>query len=200
MERSRHFQIEYLNILNEAELIKRIRNRDEKAFRELVDHDKDLVGSIVFRMIRYGGDREDLCQDVFVKIFENIGGFRMQSKLSTWIARITYNTCINYLEKKRPDLPGEEILELNSLADNHTFSNAETTVEKSSMKDIINTEVMKLPLKYRVVITMYHYSQMSYEEISSATGLAEGTVKSHIFRGRKYLKERIIKQYQREDL
>ena len=186
--------------MNEADLIKKVRNRDEKAFRELVDKYKDLVGSIVFRMIRCGGDREDLCQDVFIKVFENIGGFRMQSKLSTWIARITYNTCINYLEKKKPDFPGEEALESNSIGYNDTFSDSETLTEKTNRKNIINDEIMKLPMKYRVVITMYHFNQMSYDEISSITGLAAGTVKSHLFRGRQYLKERITKQYKREDL
>lgn len=83
------------------DLVNRILAGDAKAFKTLVEQNQRLVSHIVFKMIPNETEREDLSQEVFMRVYRNLGRFEFRSKLSTWIARITYNTCGNYLEKKK---------------------------------------------------------------------------------------------------
>ena len=82
-------------------LIDKILAGDNNAFKSLIEEYQRLVSHIVFRMINREADREDICQDIFIKVFQNLAEFKFESKLSTWIAKIAYNRCINFLEKKR---------------------------------------------------------------------------------------------------
>ena len=90
-----------------SQAIERVLAGDSEAFRVIVENHRRLVGHIVFRMVPRRTDREDLCQDVFVKVYRNLGGFKFESRLSTWIARIAHNTCLNFLEKKKAVLYGD---------------------------------------------------------------------------------------------
>ena len=88
--------------------IERILSGDQTAFRTLVEEYQRLVSHIVFRMVATKEDREDICQDVFMRIYQNLSDFRSESKLSTWIASIAYNACLNHLEKRKL-VPLEEL-------------------------------------------------------------------------------------------
>jgi RNA polymerase sigma factor (sigma-70 family) len=162
------------------------------------------VSHIVFRMVSHPTDREDLCQEVFIKVYLNLTGFNFESKVSTWIAQIAYNTCLNHLAKKRVPLL-DDLLE-NEGADDafEKFSNeaitADGAVERDDISDRVRREIAKMPVRYRVVVTMFHLDEMSYEEIADVTGMPLGTVKSHLFRARKLLKDRLIQKYQMEDI
>ena len=187
--------------MDEKGLLKRINGGDQEAFRTLVDAYKGLVAHIVFRMVPSKADVEDLCQDVFIKVYTSLPGFKFHSKLSTWIARITYNTCLNYLGKKKPVLAGDNNPEEN-FWDNIPGEHPDPG-ELSAGKDvfdILHREIEAMPVKYRIVLTLYHLEEMSYKEITSITLLPEGTVKSYLFRGRKYLKDRLTKKYGRNSI
>src|SRR3954468_14127914 len=87
-------------------LVLRIARGDMQAFRALIRQHQRLVGHMVGRLIDNAEDREELCQDVFVKVYEKIGEFNFQSKLSTWIATIAYRHAINHLRKNRIKVTG----------------------------------------------------------------------------------------------
>ncbi|PJF32782.1 MAG: RNA polymerase subunit sigma-24, partial [Phototrophicales bacterium] len=78
-------------------LIQKILDGDTEAFRELITANQRLVFHVVFRLVENPADREDLCQDIFVKVYQNLQRFKHNCKLSTWIATIAYNTAINSL-------------------------------------------------------------------------------------------------------
>ena len=178
--------------MDEKQLVQKIISGDTRAFREFVDLYKRLVAHVVFRMVKNVADREDLCQDVFVKAYQNVQDFHFQSKLSTWLARIAYNTCVNYLEKKKLPL-------LNDAApDDVTFEDFESPtddphilMEESDTRSYIQQQINALPVLYRTVITLYHLDGMKYSEIAEVMNMPEGTVKSYLFRARSMLKERL---------
>jgi len=184
----------------ERKQVSQILQGDSKAFRNFVDSYQRLVAHIVFRMVPEA-DREDICQDVFVKAYQNLKSFHFQSKLSTWLARITYNTCVNYLEKKRVPLFDNQSKENQSL--NHWPAEETSPYHEAEKKDTfshLRDEIEKLPVIYRTIITLYHLDQMSYAEIGKITALPEGTVKSYLFRARKMLRRSLLTHYQEEEL
>jgi RNA polymerase sigma-70 factor (ECF subfamily) len=180
--------------------IKLVLSGDRQAIRRFVEAYRKLVSHIVFRMIPAERDREDVCQNVFLKVFENLPSFRQDSKLSTWIGRIAYNQCLNYLEKKKvalyDDLESKEG-SVDSIAT--TEATPLDLAEKADMGFRLRQEIAALPIKYRMIVTLYHLDEMSYGEIAAITKLPEGTVKSHLFRARRLLKERLIARYGKEE-
>ena len=171
--------------------IERILAGDRVAFQTLVEDYQRLVSHIVFRMVSVKEDREDICQDVFLRIYQNLGEFRSESKLSTWIARIAYNACLNHLEKRKL-VPLEEF----SL----TEQSVEGFLEKGRRPDeitgekemgmLLENEISRMPVTFRTILTLYHLDEMSYAQIAEVMGLPEGTVKSYLFRAvRKLQKE-----------
>jgi RNA polymerase sigma factor (sigma-70 family) len=182
-------------------LIKKTLAGNRKAFESIIRQHQRLVSHIVFRMVSNQADREDICQDVFVKVYQHLGSFQFESKLSTWIAKIAYNTCLNYLEKKKvllfDDISGEE-RSLESLPGNGT--GPDRLAEEKEVSSLLRSEIERLPVHYRTIITLYHLDRMSYKEIAETMELPQGTVKSHLFRARRLLKERLTSKYQPEDL
>ncbi len=88
------------NVADES-LVEKVLRGDTNTFKTIMENTEGLVAQIIFKMIPNTEDRKDIAQDVYLKTFQRLGSFKFQSKLSTWVAQITYNTCINYLEKKR---------------------------------------------------------------------------------------------------
>jgi len=86
-------------------LVSRVISGDTDAFRLIIKNTEGLVAQIVFKMIPNNEDRKDIAQDIYLKAFQSLSGFRFQSKISTWIARIAYNSCLNCLKKKKLILP-----------------------------------------------------------------------------------------------
>jgi RNA polymerase sigma factor (sigma-70 family) len=174
---------------------------NRKAFESLIGQHQRLVSHFAFRLIDNPEDREDVCQEVFLKVYENLGGFKFESKLSTWIAKIAYNTCLNHLEKKK--LPLFDDLTTDERSLDAVPGNVPGPHELAQGKELgmlLRSEIDKLPVHYRAVLTLYHLDQMSYVEIGEIMNLPEGTVKSHLFRARKLLKARLTMKYQPEDL
>lgn len=170
-------------------------------FQILIERYQKLVAHIVFRMVAKEADREDVCQDVFVKVYQNLATFQFGSKLSTWIATIAYNTSLNFLEKKKVPLyddlaPSETGMERMPSDE----SLPDEDLEAKDISGLLREEIMNLPVQYRTILALYHLEEMSYKEISAITKLPDGTVKSHLFRARKLLKEKLLAKYSQEDL
>ncbi len=182
-------------------LVERILAGDQYAFERLIKKYQKLVSHIVFRMVKNETDREDICQDVFIRVYRNLEKFRFESKLSTWIGRIAYNGCINYLEKKKvplyDDITDEERKFEENIADQ---PGPDELAAESDISEKLKNMIAELPLKYRTIVTLYHLDELSYEEIGSVMNMPEGTVKSYLFRARKLLKEKLEKRYKGEDL
>ncbi len=185
-------------------LVERILNGNKEAFEQLVRQHERLVGQMVARMVPNSKDHEDLCQDVFMRVYENLAGFRFNSKLSTWIAQIAYNRCVNYLQKKRVPVFGDRDLDMTGEPGEDNYSDHQPgpgdLVEERDLSERVRAEIGQLPPAQRTVITLYHLQDMSYEEIGDVMKLPSGTVKSHLFRARRKLKELLMARYELEEI
>ncbi len=173
-------------------LVASVQAGNRTAFRVFIEKYQRLVAAIVFRMVYNAADREELCQEVFLKIFKNICQFQGGARVTAWIGRITSNTCINHMRKKRlplyDDIAGPEA-DLGNVAGND--STPERVHELAALSLRLQGEIDRLPAHSRLVLTLFHFSEMNYEEIGQALELPVGTVKSHLFRARKKLRERL---------
>lgn len=193
----------------EQELVQTILGGDLNIFRQLIDKYQKLVVHIVFRLSSNPEDREEICQEVFIKVYQNLAGFKFQSKLSTWIGKIAYTTTINYLRKQKNMKPVNQIIH-DGNGNGESYDSLEFTpstvltplqeLEKDDMALLVQQKIKQLPPPYQTIITLYHLDQMSYQEISEIMELPEGTVKSYLFRGRKKLKELLVIELEGEEL
>lgn len=174
--------------MNDAELINQILNGNTNAFTFLVTRYQKLVVHITGRLIQRHDELEDVCQDVFLKVYQNLGKYRYECKLSTWIATIAYNTSINYLRKfkKGDEVVPEDSATLRNLSEFNTVD-----FEKADLHRYIREQIDLLPVQYRTVLTLFHLEEFSYQEIEQITGMPEGTIKSYLFRAKALLKEKL---------
>ncbi len=195
--------------IDERELVERILDGDREAFLTFIDRYERLVKHVVYRMVDDVRDREELCQDVFVRAHRYLDGFRFESKLSTWLARIARNTCLNHLEKKQVPLYADEApspedetpharAALNRVPD--PTEDVAETAENRQRRDVVREGIEALSEHYRTALTLYHLEGMSVSQISEVMDNPEGTVKSHLYRGRKKLKDWLLDRYQREEI
>ena len=135
--------------------------------------------------------------------------FKFQSKLSTWIGQIAYNTCVNHLEKKKLLLiennnddseSDDETLEIMNNKTNPLSNETEKIIFKKELSEILKKEIDKLSPVYRTLITLYHNEELNYSEIAEITELPEGTVKNYLFRARKTLRNNLLLTYKKEAL
>lgn len=195
--------------MKDQELVKRLLDEDADAFELLVKNTEGLVAHIVFKMVAIAEDRKDLVQDIYFSAYKHIKTFKFQSKLTTWIGSIAYNTCYNYLQKKKvlliEEKQDEEMEEhgIETLANRMAEESGNEVLNKifrAELRAILNTGIRQLPPLYATLITLYHYQELSYQEISQITNLPEGTLKSYLFRARKQIKDYVLLNYIKEDL
>jgi RNA polymerase sigma factor (sigma-70 family) len=189
---------DYFNMFDERDVVSNILKGNIKSFEQLVKQYERLVFYVVNRMVTGTEDKEDICQEVFIKVHKSLPGFNFQSKLSTWIARIAYLTAVNHLKKYKND-------KLKDSADNldhYHFTNdtPELLLTKKDTSAYINALVAQLPVPYRTVLTLYHLNEFSCLEIEEITGMPQGTIKSNLFRARKLLKDKIQTDIKYEQL
>jgi len=179
-------------------LVSRVTGGDMQAFRLLIKQHERLVSHMIGRLIDNAEDREELCQDVFLKVHEKLREFNFQSRLSTWIATIAYRHAVNHLRKKKikvSDIPEGESFTSHFIADD----NPEEQLADEHMDELVMKFVSLLPVQYKAVLTLYHLDGMNYQEIGAATGMPEGTVKNYLFRARALVKEKVMKYLGKEE-
>jgi RNA polymerase sigma-70 factor (ECF subfamily) len=163
----------------------------DASFSELVSRYKNLVYSIINRQINNRDTADDLAQDVFLKMYRNLGSYSPEFKVSTWVMRITSNHIIDYHRKRRQEcVPLEEAAALAADA----LDSPEEALLRKERAARVNKLVAELPGMYRLPIIMFHHRGMSYQEISESIGEPLSKVKNRIFRGRKLIKEGFAKE------
>ena len=174
--------------MEDAELVNQILKGNMNAFTFLVNRYQKLVVHITGRLIQRQEELEDVCQDVFLKVYQNLGKYRFECKLSTWIATIAYNTSINYLRKykKMVEVNADDSIVLINMTDYKLDD-----YERTDLHQYIHEQIELLPVQYRTVLTLYHLEEFSYQEIEQITGMPEGTIKSYLFRAKALLREKL---------
>ncbi|MDR1687578.1 MAG: sigma-70 family RNA polymerase sigma factor [Clostridiales bacterium] len=174
--------------VSDFDLIQMCINEDMNYFSELMRRYKNLVFSVILRMVNDKEEANDLAQEVFIKVYKNLHKYYPEFKFSTWIIRITTNHVIDFRRKKKQEsVPIEDVeYELSS------EESPEAQYIRKERDHSINSLLEALPDMYKIPIVLYHKEGLSYQEISDIIKEPLSKVKNRIFRARKMLKESII--------
>ena len=171
---------------DEQQLIESIKDGDTNAYANLVNRYKDLVYTLAIRMLKQREEAEEVAQDTFVKVFKSLDKFKGDSKFSTWIYKITYNTCLDRIKKNKKHLKDVAIDEFtfNKL---DSIDNALEHMIKEEKHALIKNCIYKLPEDSSALLTLFYFEELSLEEISQIVNVEANTVKVKLFRARKKL-------------
>ena len=165
---------------DERELIERCRTGDDSAFGELVDQYKNLVYAMVYRMVSDRSQVDDLAQEVFLKVHRGLPYFRGDARLSTWIYRIVSNVCLQARASGQRMLPAPARPEPGG----HDASFADL-----ELRDRLEKAMEQLPENYRLLIAAHYLQGVQYEALAETLSIPVGTVKTHLYRAKKRLRE-----------
>lgn len=191
---------------SDRKLVRRLKQRDEDAFTELVRTYQHKVFNVVYRIVGNKAEAEEVSQEVFVAVFKHIDGFRGDAKLSTWIFRIATNHARNrvkYLARRSqkahqnfedtPERSGSDAMLNAHIADPHEEAVA------SELETIIRDGLASLNEMHRTILVLRDVEGLPYAEIGEVVDLPEGTVKSRLFRARMALKQYVESRYTADD-
>jgi RNA polymerase sigma-70 factor (ECF subfamily) len=171
---------------DEQTLIERCRQGDDDAaFTELVERYKDLVYGMIWRLTADRTQVDDLAQDVFLKVHRGLPYFRGEARLSTWIYRIVANVCTQARSRPVREVPldrGPEKAPIDPPSIDGSFADIE-------LRDRLEKAIAKLPEQYRFLIAAHHLRGVQYEALAEALDVPLGTVKTHLHRAKRRLRE-----------
>ena len=172
-------------------LVDAVLGNERGAFERLVRQYQGLCFHVINRMVRHPDDTRELCQDAFLRVHKYLHQYRGESSLQGWIGQVAYSVAKRHLERKR--IPIQEAADPDAhqaLLENagDGFDLEAATVDEESAR-CLHAEIAKLPPLQRTVLTLYHLDEVPIAEIAAMTGLAEGTIKSHLFRSRQRLRQ-----------
>ena len=161
------------------------------AFEQLIKKYQDLCWHVVDRMVRHPDDTRELCQETFLRVHQMLHQYRGDSALKSWIAQVAYSVAIRHLERKR--IPLADVPDSNDGLSSAELVSDGLDLEMKTSNDQINAQLYAaidtLPPLQRTLLTLYHLEEMQIAEITQITGIAAGTIKSHLFRSRKQLRD-----------
>lgn len=198
-----------MDIQREEDLVRRLQQRDERAFLDCVRAYQDKIFGLIFRMLGSREEAEDVAQEVFVTVFKSIDSFRGDSRFGTWLYRIAVNHCKNRIKylRRRAHRSTAELDEQaehalfhatpGGAAQHSTLGQAEArpdeALEGVQLELIVQRAIHRLDEEHRTLLVLRDVEELSYEEIVDITGLPEGTVKSRLHRARLVLKAEIAR-------
>jgi len=180
------------NAKNDFQLVERAKEGDQRAYAELMQRYKDSIYFMTLKMINNKDDAMDLTVETFGKAFENLDRYKPDFAFSTWLFRIATNNSIDFIRKKRLS-----VISMDSMVDDEgddrplqiksdTLNPEESSIKKQQSKELKDI-VDKLPSRYKTLIVLRYFDELSYEEIAQQLDLPLGTVKAQLFRARDLL-------------
>ena len=185
---------------DEMELVQKAQTGDALAFEYLVRQYDQQVLSIALSFTNHAEDAKDIYQEVFIRVFRALPGFRFESKFSTWLHKITTNVCLTHRQKAKRHRHQSLDQEIE-LSDGSTYALSEViaddtaTPEKETQDSEITQQIQKalevLSPQQKLVFTLKHYQGYKLREIAEMMNCAEGTVKKHLFVANEKLREQL---------
>jgi RNA polymerase sigma-70 factor (ECF subfamily) len=179
---------------DEQRLVARARQGDAASYDVLVQRHAQYAYNLALRVVGDPLEAEDLTQEAFLRAWQALPRFRSQASFRTWLYRIVTNLCFNRLPKMRKELmaldPGDELIDLPDAR-----QEVEPALLSTELRQWLHRAMRELPPGQRMLITLRHLQGMSYNEISQATGMPLGSVKTGIHRARLALRQ-ALKAYE----
>jgi RNA polymerase sigma-70 factor (ECF subfamily) len=168
----------------EAVLIDAAKSGDQEAFRQIVERYQGAVYNLAYRMLGDPEEAEDAAQEIFVRLYRQLGRYDPERKFSTWTLAIATNYCIDQLRRRRMQfVPLENIIPWARARD----AGPEGEALSRESRDEVQRLLKKLPEKYRAPLVLRYWEDLSCAEIAEILGVPEGTIKTQIHRARKQL-------------
>lgn len=180
-----------------SSLLTALRAGDEAAYEALIDEFQQPVYNLVYRLVGDPTDAADVVQEVFIKIFRNVGSFRGDSSLKTWIYRVACNEAYNqrrwFLRHRKHEVglegsADDDSLHLNDILPDRARS-AFDMVSEHELQSLVEEALQGLTPQFRIAVVLRDIEDLSYEEIAEILQVSLGTVKSRILRGREALRK-----------
>ena len=188
-------------MIDEPVLLQRARSGDMSAFRDIVEQNKKLVYHLAVDMMGNPGEADDISQEVFIRAYRSVGSFRGDSKISSWLYRITVNVCLDHRSRMHSKLM-ELREDMESAApDNNNADYADhpsTATEARMIRDHVNAALDLLTPRERSIFVLRHYHELSMKEIAATLRVTVGTVKSTLFHAVEKLQKEL--SFYRQDL
>jgi RNA polymerase sigma-70 factor (ECF subfamily) len=170
--------------LQEVRLIERARAGDQAAFSEIVARYQVAIYNLCYRMLGQSQDAEDAAQEVFLRIYRQLHSYEPRHRFSTWVLAIASHYCIDQLRKRRLRL-----VQLDSIV---PFARSrqpqpDEMAERREARDHVQTTLQRLPEKYRLILLLRYWYDLSYSEIAATVTLPENTVKTRLHRARQMM-------------
>ncbi|MDR0472948.1 MAG: sigma-70 family RNA polymerase sigma factor [Treponema sp.] len=166
-------------------ILEQILGGQKELFVLLVNRYERHIHGMGLSFFRNSDDASDFTQDVFLKVYRSLDCFEGRSRFSTWLYRIAYNTAVNSISRKK---------EYSSLAEDDVVPDWDTPERRSlraELREAVLEAVRELPERYRVCVDMFFFYERTYQEIAVITGFPVNTIKSHVFRAKKFLREKL---------
>jgi RNA polymerase sigma-70 factor (ECF subfamily) len=184
--------------LDDLRLAERLREGSNRAYEDLLDRFQQPVFALAFRLLEDPSEASDVVQEVFLKVFRNVGSFRGQSSLKTWIYRITVNEAHNarrwFFRHRRREVElddcQEETRSWKEIIPDDSRSPFDVTFDREQ-RVMIEAALERINPIFREAVVLRDIADMSYEEVAAVLGVSLGTVKSRILRGREALREQL---------
>lgn len=174
--------------------IERILAGEQALYAELVNRYKSYVYSIAFKIVKNRVEAEEVAQDAFVKAYHHLRSFQRESRFSTWLYRIVFNTAISYQRRSRPDFQSVETTVIGQRQE------GEDRLERSDKQKYLEAAMSRLNDADRTALTLFYWKELSLEEISEITGMQTNTAKVRIHRARQRLADELKNMLKSEAL
>lgn len=191
--------------MNEQQFIKLLKEGTNQAYGQLLDEYKQKVFGTCISFVPNQEDAEDIAQEVFIEVFNSVAKFKGDSKLSTWIYRISVNKSLEFIRKKNTK---KRFGFMQSLMGNDTpidkssyfteFNHPGIQLENKEQSEILFAAINKLPEAQRIVYTLNKIDDLSYQEVSDITEKSISSIESLLFRAKKNLKELLYDYYKKD--
>jgi RNA polymerase sigma-70 factor (ECF subfamily) len=178
-----------MNESPDRDLILRARRGETDAFGELVQRYQATVFNVCYRLMSERREAEDMAQEAFIRAYARLGTFDLERPFAPWMRRVAANVCLNRLSSP----PAVQVeLEVDEERDpDDALQRPEPLYEQGERAALLRAALASLPAHYRMVIELRHYQELSYEEIARTLQIPLSDVKSHLFRARKLLAEKL---------
>lgn len=175
--------------------IEKVINGQTSYFSYIVDKYQDIVFSIALKVLRNREDAEEMAQESFIKAYKSLNSFKGNAKFSTWLYRITYNTCISEIRKRKNFFTSTEDIQIKDEAEEMNLDG----IPEENREKYVKAALEKLPEDEYTLVLLYYFEDQSIDEISSVTGLSASNAKVKLHRARKKLYT-ILNEMLKEDI
>ena len=177
---------------DDVKLVAASKSGDQDAFALLVQRHQHRVFNLVYRMLQQYDEANEVTQETFLAAWQGLPSFRGDARFSTWLYRIAYNCCLKQLEQHKRDRALQTAIQAEQLLENaDSETRTDTEIDARDRQTLVREQLSTLPTKYRLVLVLRHLQEKTYEEMAEILAMPIGTIKTHLFRARNLLKERL---------